>query len=338
MIKANMMEKNRSKFWIWRKMVDFFDWQTQDDQEKLWLLLEPAAAVEDPHFRHIMVAGGIDQRSTEIFSISGKSWKPGPTLPHCFCQFEAVLASDGREILIFGGLVVDGYFKNSVVSLNIPSNKEINPAAKWSVIPGTRERRKRPGVGVVDGMVFVVGGNDSGEYLKSTEVFSTSERTWLKPENRGIPPEMPTGRYDMAVAVIGRRIFVVGGFGREGVLSKVDVLDLELNKWTALPPLKTARQGMGVAVVDNRFIWTFGGFNCDGPLDVIEIFDAERCEWSTSRVKMTSKFFGAKAVAVNHKIYVIGQSSFEYLDVNFLEWHTLTPTSNPRLRFSATCF
>ena len=67
--------------------------------------------------------------------------------------------------------------------------------------------------------------------------------------------------------------------------------------------IPTARNGMGVGVVDDLFIWTFGGFDGDKVVDVIEMCVTSKTgKWKTLNVKMTFPRVHSRAVVVNDKI------------------------------------
>ena len=159
-------------------------------------------------------------------------------------------------------------------------------------------------------------------------------------------PQMPTARYDMGVAVIGKMIFAIGGFSGE-YLKTVEVLDTQTNEWSTLSPIPTARYGMGIAVIDDRFIWTFGGLGPGGDLNVIEIFDVEKNEWKTAPTKMPSLHYSSKAFVVGDQIFFIGgqrsgsgggNEVVDVLDMKTLIWKTCCSMTTPRKWHSAIGF
>jgi hypothetical protein len=313
--------------------------------------------VEKPKIEFIMVSGGIGENTTEFYSISTNSRRSGPDLPQARYRHATALVDvdDGRNshrnIFIIGGHV-DGKISKSVVSLTISKISEMDPAklkmGKWKVVSNLKKKRMCHEVGVVDGKIFVIGGNDGREYLKTIEVFSVKEGKWLDSSppsdddhvDSQIPPDMSTARDDMGVAVIGKKIFVIGGHNdTDGYLSTVEVLDTETSKWSTLPSMKIARSDMGVAVTDDRFIWIFGGWNDDDVLDSIEIFDVEKNEWSVSSIKMTCLRVAPRAIAVGRRIFIadgaLGPESVEILDTAEMKWFNVTSIKESRQFYSA---
>lgn len=67
---------------------------------------------------------------------------------------------------------------------------------------------------------------------------------------------MPTPRTEVAVAALGGKVYVVGGF--EGSGDVVEVYDPAADRWAALAPMPTARHGLGAAVVGG-VVYVIGG-------------------------------------------------------------------------------
>lgn len=60
-------------------------------------------------------------------------------------------------------------------------------------------------------------------------------------------PSVHTARYDAGAEWYRQRIFVIGGFDAHGAaLSSVESYDLDYNRWTAAPPMSTARGDFGI--------------------------------------------------------------------------------------------
>lgn len=118
-------------------------------------------------------------------------------------------------------------------------------------------------------------------------------------------------------------------------LETVEALNTRNNRWVPMPPMPTARQGVAVAVVDDRFIWTFGDVNASQrKVNVIEVFDVERNEWSTPKARMPSRCTGAVAVAIGHKVFIIGGARYEELrstNVEIIDTETKTWEIAPQL-------
>jgi N-acetylneuraminic acid mutarotase len=354
------MKKQRSEpsatAWTLAKAVHDLKCPAREVISNPWLFQDiMKLAFEKPKIEFIMASGGMSGKPTEIYSISTNSWRYGPDLPQDRFNHGIALVnvdhSSHREIFIIGGLV-DRMASSSVVSLVVPTTSEIDPAMQWKEMPNLNVKRYSHGVGVVNGKkIFVIGGRNESGCSKSIEVFSVNEGKWIDSSSDDVysqvPPDMSIARCGMGVAVIGKRIFVIGGYnGTDGHLSSVEVLDTETNKWSTLPSMKTARWGMGITVIDDRFIWIFGGWTLGRALDSIEIFDAEKNEWLTPSIKLTPPRFGMSAIAVDHKIFIIGGTSqgfinlalVQLLDVDEMKWTTPSPPNLYHRHHSAVGF
>ena len=76
------------------------------------------------------------------------------------------------------------------------------------------------------------------------------------------------------------KIYVFGGFNGS-YLNKAEVYDPITNRWTALPPMPTARAGLASAVIGDK-IYVIGGWSPSAPLGTVEIFDTLTQTWSGS--------------------------------------------------------
>jgi hypothetical protein len=58
----------------------------------------------------------------------------------------------------------------------------------------------------VSGRIYAVGGSDGSHSLCSTEIYDPQKKTWTP------GPNMTTARANVGIAVIGSRLYAVGGF------------------------------------------------------------------------------------------------------------------------------
>lgn len=147
-------------------------------------------------------------------------------------------------------------------------------------------------------------------------VFSTTQMQWIT-ETR-----LPTVREHPGIAVVGKRIFVIGGLHMYSVLSIVEVFDTETKKWSTLPPLNNCRRDMEVVVTEDRYIWVLGGsLGSFYEPKTIEIFDTAKIEaWRSVEIKFPS-LAGMTAVPLDRKIYICSCDLIKgALDVDKMEY------------------
>jgi Kelch motif len=72
-------------------------------------------------------------------------------------------------------------------------------------------------------------------------------------------PPLPTVRSGIAAAVLGPRLFVLGGEAPTGTFGQVEVYDTALSRWSALAPMPTPRHGLTAIAFEGRIHVLSGG-------------------------------------------------------------------------------
>ena len=110
--------------------------------------------------------------------------------------------------------------------------------------------------------VYVIAGID-GNLKSSNSVFSLSDKQkhWKQEKS------LPVSTHDLACAVMGTKIYVMGGYGMEGQLSSVYILDTSIpgSSWQTGPQLPESRVGALAFVHDNK-VYLLGGDSSDSVL------------------------------------------------------------------------
>ena len=131
-------------------------------------------------------------------------------------------------------------------------------------------RRGAHGLVSAQGKLFAVSGCNyqdgfNFQVLSSVECFDPSTRVWSN------IAALSTARRDLAVAVLGDKLYAIGGYDSQGQrLSSVECLDLSVpnSQWTTVAPMTSPRSSMG-AVVTGGKIYIAGGYGSSS----IECFD-----------------------------------------------------------------
>jgi N-acetylneuraminic acid mutarotase len=93
---------------------------------------------------------------------------------------------------------------------------------------------------------------------------------------------MPTPRSEVAVAAVGGKIYVVGGFEGDGSTSDtVEVYDPATDTWTQAPPLPEGRHHAAAIGVADIFLFVIGGFGggFNDPQANVYRLDTTRSVW-----------------------------------------------------------
>ena len=169
-----------------------------------------------------------------------------------------------------------------------------------------------PGTVVLDGKIFVFGGNSHGQTLNTTYIYDPTTDTWT----RGA--DMPTGRAGPAAAAYNGGIYVFGGKVVETneFLNVNEVYDPASNTWETKTPMPTARQRHVALTVGDR-IYVIGGFDGNQLYAINEVYDPEADKWETKTSMFTPRDRLAGVVYGGY-IYCIGggQSGFSTVDAN----------------------
>lgn len=132
----------------------------------------------------------------------------------------------------------------------------------------------------------------------NTARFMTSN-TW----SAGAPA--PTKRYAGGAAVVGTKIYVVGGFDPRGVLGKNEIYDTVTNTWKTGASMPTKRYALAAAAV-NGIVYAIGGANAGNvTLSAVEAYDPVANTWST-KAPLPTSVDSVIATVDNGLIYVVG--------------------------------
>ncbi|XP_036404526.1 kelch-like ECH-associated protein 1B [Megalops cyprinoides] len=186
----------------------------------------------------------------------------------------------------------DGNMDSNTLDCYNPMNNRWSPCAPMSV------PRNRIGVGVIDGMIYAVGGSHGCIHHNSVERYDPERDSWQ------LVAPMLTRRIGVGVAVINRLLYAVGGFDGTHRLSSSECYNPERDEWRGTAPMNTVRSGAGVCALGNG-IYVMGGYDGTNQLNTVERYDIETDSWSF--VASMKHRRSALGVTTHHgRIYVLG--------------------------------
>ncbi len=189
-----------------------------------------------------------------------------------------------------------------------------NPSTNsWSSKAPLPTPRSGVAVGVVDGILYAVGGVGSAtgrvewnQYpldLNTVDAYDPVTNSWT---TKGL---IPTRRYRYAVGVARGMLYVVGGnTGIETDL--VEAYDPIANKWTVKAPMPSPRGSLGVGAV-NDILYAVGGICCgccelEGKiLRAVEAYDPTTNTW-TAKAPLPALRAGFAVGVANQILYAVG--------------------------------
>jgi N-acetylneuraminic acid mutarotase len=214
----------------------------------------------------------------------------------------------GGKIYLSGGCV------SSDCNATPSALLEIYDPATNSVTTGTAMSATRFGhaAGAINGKLYVAGGSvkcpPCFPLAANTEVYDPSTNAWTP-----LAP-IPTKREFPASAVLGSKLYVMGGFQRSAAYpapgtpsSVVEAYDPATNTWSTLAPLPYVALGSGAAVINGK-IHVVGGSTGTTVLNNHAIYDPDANSWTTSTPMATLRF-GHGVAALGNDLYAAAGAS-----------------------------
>jgi N-acetylneuraminic acid mutarotase len=130
----------------------------------------------------------------------------------------------------------------------------------WTRLAPMPTPRNHLGAAALDGRIHAVLGRSGDNFIMTThEVYDPATDSW------SAGPSVPTGRSGVAVLAHGGRVYAFGGevppigSATERTFDDAERFDPRANRWERLPPMPTARHGLGAAAVDGSIYLVSGG-------------------------------------------------------------------------------
>src|SRR6266487_3650225 len=163
----------------------------------------------------------------------------------------------------------------------------------------------QPGVGVVSGILYAVGGfTPTGFGPNSNEAYNPTTDAWTvlaPPPGTSVSPDGGNN-----VAVVAGIVYMIGGNAQGSCTNANVAYNPVTNLWVAKASMPTPRCGAAV-VADNGLIYAIGGTNTSGSIfySTVEVYDPGSDSWAGAAPMPTPRQ-GPGATAINGIIYVAG--------------------------------
>ncbi|CAH8586379.1 unnamed protein product [Schistosoma turkestanicum] len=169
--------------------------------------------------------------------------------------------------------LVGGRNNNEQGNIDAPHMDCYDPRKNcWTTCAPMSVPRNRVAVGVVDDMIYAVGGSTNTMHHKSSEKYDPDMDQWTPIAS------MHSRRIGLGVAVLNRLLYAVGGFDGEKRLNTVERYNPETDNWEELACLNRARSGAGVVAL-GEYIYAIGGYDSCSQLNTMERYDPKRNCW-----------------------------------------------------------
>jgi hypothetical protein len=167
------------------------------------------------------------------------------------------------------------------------------------------------GVGVINGILYAVGGNNSsGTFVNTVEAYNPTTNTWTTEAS------MPTSRSSLSVLARNGILYALGGFNGTIYYNNVESYNPTTNQWTELAPMLTSINALE-AVLINNVPYAVGGSTSTGASSVLEYYSQPFAAWQTANFTAT-QLANSSFIASNATPFKDGVSNLlKYLfDIN----------------------
>ncbi len=224
-------------------------------------------------------------------------------------------------------LYVVGGAVPGIVGTNEAYDQSTNTWQSKASMPTARALQGTNGA-VVNGLLYVIGGNASGSCTSANEAYDPATNSWAS-----LAP-MPTARCHLAVAALNGLIYAMGGTVGLGAFSTVEVYNPATDSWSTAAPMPTARWILA-AVALNNHLYALGGY-ANTSLATNESYDPSTNSWST-KAPMPTPLSDFRADVAGGLIYAIGGFNANGLvspnyvyDPSLDSWSANVPPPTPR--------
>lgn len=200
----------------------------------------------------------------------------------------------------------------------------------WRELTPMDTARRGVGVGILNGLLYAVGGSDGVQALRLVECYDPLTNLWTR------VADMNEDRSSVAAAVLNGCLYAVGGYdGIMSCLQSVEKYDPATDTWTYVAEMNIQRSMMCVATLNNK-LFVVGGYDGSSDLASCEMYDPEQDLWVMVE-EMHSRRCMAGVAVLGGLIYTVGGcdcsqslSSVEVYDPSKNQWSILAEMSEPR--------
>ena len=170
------------------------------------------------------------------------------------------------------------------------------------------------GVGVVNGVLYAIGGSNGSDVLATVEAFDPATNTWTARAPLSEP------RMDFGTAVVGGTLYAIGGWGHGGALASVEAYDPATDTWRSRQALPQPRMRVGAGAL-NGLVYATAGTEAATFTTRTQVYNPQTNAWAdVASVAILRESPGL--AAVNGLLYVVGgyESTVEVYDPAANAW------------------
>jgi len=177
----------------------------------------------------------------------------------------------------------------------------VNGEGTWVQVASMPTARLYLAVGVINGIVYAVGGWNFRNVLATVEAYNPLTNVWTE------ETPMPTPRQWLCVRTVNGILYAIGGADAGGfAVDNVEAYNPATNSWTEEAPLPEPRSSLACGVVNGK-IYAVGGEGGRNGTQANEMYDPITNTWTEKAAMPTGRAFLGVGV-VRNILYAVGGS------------------------------
>ncbi|KAL0966284.1 hypothetical protein UPYG_G00293370 [Umbra pygmaea] len=169
----------------------------------------------------------------------------------------------------------------------------------WTTVSSLHQARSGLGVAVLEGMIYVVGGEKDSMIFDCTERYDPVTKQWAAVASLNSP------RCGVGVCSCHGALYALGGWVGSEIGKTMERYDPTENKWEIIGSMAVPRYYFGCCELQG-FIYVIGGISDEGmELRSAEVYDPISRRWSALPVMVTRRAYVGVA-CLNNCIYAVG--------------------------------
>ena len=235
---------------------------------------------------------------SQVASVRSLQTQPSLTETHAQCPNSTHLIprrSVGKNKFIYA---VGG--ETSPGRATVSSVEQFNPTKNtWKVLAPMPACRRGVGVGILNGLLYAVGGSDGVQALRLAECYDPLSNSWRR------IADMNEKRSSVATAVLGGCLYAVGGYdGITSCLQSAECYDPQTDTWRYVASMAVPRSMACVCSINDQLLMV-GGYNGVSDLQSCELYDPKTDSWTVVEGMGTRRCMAGVAV-MDGLVYVVG--------------------------------
>ncbi|MBN3302275.1 IPP protein, partial [Amia calva] len=169
----------------------------------------------------------------------------------------------------------------------------------WTTVSSLHQARSGLGVAVLEGMIYVVGGEKDSMIFDCTERYDPVTKQWAAVASLNFP------RCGVGVCPCHGALYALGGWIGSEIGKTMERYDPAENKWEIVASMAVPRYYFGCCELQG-FIYVIGGISDEGmELRSAEVYDPIAKRWSALPVMVSRRAYVGVA-SLNNCIYAVG--------------------------------